>query len=63
MTQPKLITGPTFSEMLEPSRIRKDLREKALAAKTADPLDPINLYNISWKDDSAESTTKCCPAN
>ena len=50
MTQHRLITGPTFAEMLDPSKIRKDLREKALAIKTKDPLDPLNLYNISWKD-------------
>jgi cysteine synthase len=29
-----------------------DRREKALAARESDPLDPINLYNISWKDGS-----------
>ena len=52
MTQSRLITGPTFAEMLDPSSIRKDLREKALATKTVDPLDPINLHNISWKDGS-----------
>lgn len=52
MTQSKLITGPTFAEMLDPSKIRKDLREKALATKETDPLDPINLHNISWKDGS-----------
>jgi cysteine synthase A len=52
MTQQQLITGPTFAEMLDPSKIRKDLREKALAVKAKDPLDPINLYNISWKDGS-----------
>ena len=52
MTDTRLITGPTFAEMLDPSKIRKDLREKALAVKAKDPLDPINLYNISWKDGS-----------
>jgi hypothetical protein len=52
MTQQRLITGPTFAEMLDPSKIRKDLREEALAVKAKDPLDPINLYNISWKDGS-----------
>ena len=52
MTQSRLITGPTFAEMLDPARIRKELREKALATKARDPLDPINLYNISWKDGS-----------
>ena len=50
--QQQLITGPTFAEMLDPSKIRKELREKALAVKAQDPLDPINLYNISWKDGS-----------
>jgi hypothetical protein len=50
MTQQQLITGPTFAEMLDPSKIRKNLREKALAIKAKDPLDPLNLYNISWKD-------------
>ena len=30
MTQKRLITGPTFAEMLDPSKIRKDLRAKAL---------------------------------
>jgi len=50
MNDTRLITGPTFAEMLDPARIRKDLRAKALATKATDPLDPINLYNISWKD-------------
>ena len=45
----KLITGPTFAEMLDPSKIQPNIREKALQAKDADPLDPINLFNISWK--------------
>jgi hypothetical protein len=30
MTQQQLITGPTFAEMLDPSKIRKNLRKKAL---------------------------------
>jgi cysteine synthase len=50
MTEKQLITGPTFAEMLDPSKIRPDLREKALRTRAVDPLDPINLYNISWKD-------------
>ena len=50
MNDTRLITGPTFAEMLDPARIRKDLRAKALATKATDPLDPINLYNITWKD-------------
>ncbi|MCU0585531.1 MAG: hypothetical protein MUC46_05605 [Desulfobacterales bacterium] len=50
MTDKRLITGPTFAEMLDPTRIRPDVRERALRMRGADPLDPINLFNISWKD-------------
>ncbi len=46
----KLITGPTFAEMLHPWTLDPDLRVRALAARTTDPLDPINLFNISWRD-------------
>jgi cysteine synthase len=43
------IAGPTFEEMLHPERIDPQIRREALAAHTADPLDPINLYNITWR--------------
>jgi len=46
----KTILGPTFEEMLHPDRIAPDLRERALRAHQADPLDPINLFNITWRD-------------
>ncbi len=46
----KRIIGPTFAEMLHPWTIDPDLRARALAARTADPLDPINLFNITWRD-------------
>lgn len=42
--------GPTFEEMLHPQHIDPAIRSKAIAMKTRDPLDPINLYNISWRD-------------
>lgn len=45
-----MITGPTFEEMLHPAKIPADIREKAFAARNADPLDPINLFNITWRD-------------
>ncbi|HEX6386851.1 MAG TPA: pyridoxal-phosphate dependent enzyme [Anaerolineae bacterium] len=41
--------GPTFSEMRYPDTIDSDVRRRALAARTADPLDPVNLYNITWR--------------
>jgi cysteine synthase len=41
--------GPTFEEMLHPEAINPEVRARALAALQADPLDPINLYNITWR--------------
>ena len=48
----KKIYGPTFEEMLNPSLIPENLRKRALEMKDKDPLDPINLFNISWKDEN-----------
>jgi cysteine synthase len=48
-TSPRIV-GPTFAEMLDPSRIDPKLRDAAGKAKTTAPLDPVNLFNISWKD-------------
>ncbi|MFZ4816036.1 MAG: PLP-dependent cysteine synthase family protein [Phototrophicaceae bacterium] len=45
-----MITGPTFEEMLHPQAIAPEIRQRALEARTADPLDPINLFNITWRD-------------
>jgi cysteine synthase len=46
----KLILGPTFEEMLHPNQIAPEIRQRALEMKTKDPLDPINLFNITWRD-------------
>jgi cysteine synthase len=46
----KLILGPTFEEMLHPNTIAPDIRQRALEMKVKDPLDPINLFNITWRD-------------
>ncbi len=46
-----MITGPTFEEMLHPSKIDPATRAKALKARKENPLDPINLFNITWRDD------------
>jgi len=51
MEKSQLVVGPTFAEMLDPSRIDPNVRAKALKAKNEDPLDPINLFNITWKDE------------
>jgi cysteine synthase A len=44
-----VITGPTFEEMLHPAKIDPQIRQKALRMMQEDPLDPINLFNITWR--------------
>lgn len=44
------ILGPTFEEMLHPDKIALDIRARALEMKEKDPLDPLNLFNITWRD-------------
>lgn len=51
MSDTNLITGPTFEEMLYPDSIDADTRAQALSARQADPLNPINLFNITWKNE------------
>ena len=41
--------GPTYAEMLHPETLPSVIRQKALAAR-ANELDPINLYNITWRE-------------
>ncbi|NWF68954.1 MAG: pyridoxal-phosphate dependent enzyme [Chloroflexi bacterium] len=36
--------------MLHPHTIAPDVRQRALAALKANPLDPVNLFNITWRD-------------
>lgn len=47
-----VLFGPTYDEMLHPEKIDKDLRQKALLALAENELDPVNLFNITWKDGS-----------
>jgi cysteine synthase len=47
-----MITGPTFEEMLHPHQIEPQVRTKALAAKRDNPLDPVNLFNLTWRDEN-----------
>ncbi len=47
-----IILGPTFEEMLHPNQIAPEIRARALEMKEKDPLDPINLFNITWRDGS-----------
>jgi len=49
MTESKLVLGPTFEEMLHPWQMDPTIRARAQRMRTVDPLDPINLYNITWR--------------
>jgi len=46
----KIPFGPNYDEMLNPGLIDKEVRAKALVALKQDELDPVNLFNITWKD-------------
>lgn len=49
----KIPFGPTYEEMLNPSIIEGSIREKALQEKNNE-LHPINLFNITWKNEFNE---------
>ena len=48
----KLVWGPTFEEMLHPEKIKPEIRKQALKLKETDPLSPVNLFNITWKQNN-----------
>lgn len=45
------VYGPTFAEMRDPGLLPEGLRARAAKARAEAPLDPVNLYNITWKTD------------
>ena len=47
-----MIFGPTFAEMRDPSLLPAGLRARAREARSR-PLDPANLFNLSWKAEGA----------
>lgn len=46
----KIPFGPTYDEMLSPELIGPAVRQAALKALHDDEMNPINLFNITWKD-------------
>lgn len=44
-----LVPGPTYAEMRNPAQLPATLRQGALKARQ-DELDPLNLFNINWKN-------------
>lgn len=51
MLQRSIPFGPTYKEMLNPGLIDADVRKRSLKALTENELDPVNLFNITWKDE------------
>src|SRR5262245_59126587 len=56
-----LVHGPTFAEMLDPSLLPSDVRGRAAAARDDAPLDPVNLFNITWKNAHGEVEHQVLP--
>lgn len=51
MVERTVVWGPTYHEMFDPSSLPATLRQAALRAAQSDPLSPLNLYNITWRDE------------
>ena len=49
-----IITGPTYAEMRDPLLLPESLRAAAKQALHEDELNPINLFNINWKNTGGE---------
>ncbi|MBI4816763.1 MAG: pyridoxal-phosphate dependent enzyme [Deltaproteobacteria bacterium] len=54
--------GPTFSEMKAPEQLPEQVREAARIARAADPMDPMNLFNLHWEDDLGEVLAVVMPS-
>jgi cysteine synthase len=48
----KIPLGPNYEEMLYPEKLNKNIRTAALDSLKSDELNPINLFNITWKDEN-----------
>ncbi len=45
----KIVPGPTYQEMLDPNELPAAVRAQALKAQATNELDPLNLFNITWR--------------
>lgn len=55
-----IIPGPTYAEMRDPLLLPPALREAAIAAH-ADELNPLNLFNINWKNTGEQVESMVLP--
>ena len=53
MSRP-IVPGPTYAEMRDPMILPEKLREAARRALHEDELNPLNLFNINWKNTGAQ---------
>lgn len=51
MKERKIPLGPNYDEMLHPQMTEENIRAQALKALEEDELNPVNLFNITWKDE------------
>lgn len=58
MPKAKIPFGPTYDEMLNPSHQDKKVRKEAEKALKENELDPINLFNIGWKNSKDGTVNK-----
>ena len=49
-----IVPGPTYAEMRDPMILPQKLREAARRALHEDELNPLNLFNINWKNTGAQ---------
>ena len=52
MEMKKIPLGPSYGEMLYPEKVNMSVRTAALHALKDDELNPVNLFNITWKDEN-----------
>lgn len=54
MSDRRIPFGPTYDEMARPELIEPSIRESAIKKLHEDELDPVNLFNITWKGKNNE---------
>lgn len=54
MSKSRIPFGPTYEEMLHPTLVEPQIYEQAWRAQQENELDPLNLFNITWKDRNQE---------
>ena len=51
MPEHKIVWGPSYQEMLDPTLLGPATRQEALRALGGDEMSPANLFNITWRDE------------